>query len=80
VLSCPFYGAGFLAPESRSEQIELTLDGSLAHRLTRRANALLLLLEEDEMSCETVAEVLPGDDTIRTWHWLYLVSCPSITG
>jgi len=35
--------AGFLDPESRSDLIELTRDGSVAHRLARRANALLLL-------------------------------------
>jgi hypothetical protein len=35
--------AGFLAPESRSDLIELGRDGSVAHRLARRANALVLL-------------------------------------
>ena len=48
--------AGFLDPESRSDLIELTRDGSVAHRLARRANALLLL--DDGMSCEAIAEVL----------------------
>jgi transposase len=63
-------GAGFLDPESRSDLIELTRDGSVAHRLARRANALLLL--DDGMSCEAIAEVLYlDDDTIRTWHRLY---------
>jgi transposase len=62
--------AGFLDPESRSDLIELTRDGSVAHRLARRANALLLL--DDGMSCEAIAEVLfLDDDTIRTWHRLY---------
>ncbi len=62
--------AGFLDPESRSDLIELTRDGSVAHRLARRANALLLL--DDGMSCEAIAEVLYlDDDTIRTWHRLY---------
>src|ERR1700729_2704248 len=62
--------AGFLDPESRSDLIELTRDGSVAHRLARRANALLLL--DEGMSCETIAEVLfLDDDTIRTWHRLY---------
>ena len=59
--------AGFLDPASRSDLIELTRDGSVAHRLARRANALLLL--DDGMSCEATAEVLYlDDDTIRTWH------------
>ena|ERR1700693_5525097 len=62
--------AGFLDPESRSDLIELTRDGSVAHRLARRANALLLL--DDGMSCEVIAKVLfLDDDTIRTWHRLY---------
>ena len=62
--------AGFLDSESRQDLIELTRDGSAAHRLARRANALLLL--DDGMSCEAVARVLYlDDDTIRTWHRLY---------
>ena len=61
---------GFLDSESRQDLIELTRDGSAAHRLARRANALVLL--DDGMSCEAVAKV-PNldDDTIRTWHRLY---------
>jgi transposase len=60
----------FLDPESRRDLIELTRDGSVAHRLARRANALLLL--DDGMSCEAVAKVLfLDDDTVRTWHRLY---------
>jgi hypothetical protein len=56
---------GFLDSESRQDLIELTRDGSAAHRLARRANALLLL--DDGMSCEAVARVLYlDDDTIRT--------------
>jgi len=62
--------AGFLDSESRQDLIELTRDGSAAHRLARRANALLLL--DDGMSCEAVSKVLYlDDDTIRTWHRLY---------
>jgi transposase len=61
---------GFLDPESRKDLTELARDGSAAHRLARRANALVLL--DDGMSCETVAKVLLlDDDTIRTWYWLY---------
>src|ERR1700688_698089 len=61
---------GFLDSASRQDLIELTRDGSAAHRLARRANALLLL--DDGMSCALVAKVLYlDDDTIRTWHRLY---------
>ena len=61
---------GFLDSELRQDLIELTRDGSAAHRLARRANALLLL--DDGMSCQAVAKVLYlDDDTIRTWHRLY---------
>jgi hypothetical protein len=34
---------GFLDSESRRDLIELARDGSAAHRLARRANALVLL-------------------------------------
>jgi len=61
---------GFLDRESRQDLLELLQDGLAAHRLTRRANALLLL--DDGMSCEAIAKVLfLDDDTIRTWHRLY---------
>ena len=61
---------GFLDSKSRRDLIELTRDGSAAHRLARRANALLLL--DEGMSCEVVAKALYlDDDTIRTWHRLY---------
>src|SRR5215467_9225012 len=61
---------GFLTPASRKELTELARDGSAAHRLARRANALVLL--DDGMSCESVAKVLLlDDDTIRTWYRLY---------
>jgi len=61
---------GFLDSESRNDLTELARDGSAAHRLARRANALALL--DDGMSCETIAKVLLlDDDTIRTWHRLY---------
>jgi transposase len=66
----PVIGPGFLDSESRQDLIELARDGSAAHRLARRANALVLL--DDGMSCEAVAKVLLlDDDTIRTWHRLY---------
>ena len=61
---------GFLDPESRSDLIDLSRDGSVAHRLARRANALVLL--DDGMSCDDVARVLLlDDDTVRTWYRLY---------
>ena len=61
---------GFLALELRKDLTELARDGSVEHRLARRANALVLL--DDGMSCEAVAKVLLlDDDTIRTWHRLY---------
>jgi len=61
---------GFLDSESRQDLIELARDGLAAHRLARRANALVLL--DDGMSCEAIAKVLLlDDDTIRTWHRLY---------
>ena len=69
LLGCMIRG-GFLDPESRKDLIELARDGSAAHRLARRANALALL--DDGMTCEAVAKVLfLDDDTIRTWYLLY---------
>jgi transposase len=62
--------SGFLDSESRRDLIELARDGSAAHRLARRANALVLL--DDGMSCEAISRVLLLDnDTIRTWYHLY---------
>ena len=62
--------AGFLDAEAKSDLIELARDGSVEHRLGRRANALLLL--NNGMSCAAVAKVLfIDDDTVRTWHRLY---------
>ncbi len=61
---------GFLDSESRRDLIELARDGSAAHRLARRANALVLL--DDGMTCEAVARVLLlDDDTVRSWYRLY---------
>jgi transposase len=62
--------AGFLDPESRRDLIDLGRDGSVPHRLARRANALVLL--DDGMNCGDVARVLLlDDDTVRTWYQLY---------
>jgi hypothetical protein len=41
--------AGFLDPESRRDLIDLGRDGSVPHRLARRANALVLLDDGDEL-------------------------------
>ena len=61
---------GFLDGESRQALLALMRDGLAAHRLTRRANALLLL--DDGLSCEAIARVLfLDDDTIRGWYQLY---------
>ncbi len=60
----------FLNAEERDELIALARNGSAAHRLARRANALVLL--DRGMSCADVGSVLLlDDDTIRTWHRLY---------
>ena len=61
---------GFLDPESRRDLRELARDGSAAHRLARRANALVLL--DDGISCAVIAKMLLlDDDTIRAWYELY---------
>jgi len=61
---------GFLDRASRASLIALAREGSVAHRLALRANALVLL--DDGMSCAAVAKVLLlDDDTIRTWHRLH---------
>jgi transposase len=61
---------GFLDAEARKDLTELARDGSAAHRLARRANALVLL--DDGMSCEAITKVqLLDDDTIRTWYRPY---------
>lgn len=50
--------------------MDLARDGTVKHRLARRANALVLL--DDGMSCTEVARVLLlDDDTVRAWHRLY---------
>lgn len=62
---------GFLRAPERDELIELARNGLIAHRLARRANALVLL--DGGMSCEAVAKVLfLDDDTIRGWWRRYV--------
>jgi hypothetical protein len=61
--------AGFLSPEDRADLLALARNGSAAHRLGRRANALVLL--DDGWSCEDVSKALfVDDDTIRSWFRL----------
>ena len=58
---------GFLGADDRKALIALARDGLAAGRVTRRANALVLL--DDGMSCQEVARVvLFDDDTIRGWY------------
>jgi transposase len=61
---------GFLTEEDRSKLIALARDGSAASRVTRRANALVLL--DGGWSCQEVADaLLLNDDTIRGWRKLF---------
>ena len=62
--------AGFLSPDDRADLICLARDGSAAHRLARRANALVLL--DNGWNCEQVSAALfVDDDTVRRWHGLF---------
>ena len=62
--------AGSLSPQQRAELICLMRGASVAHRVGRRANAILLL--DDGLSCEQVAKVLYlDDDTVRIWRKVY---------
>src|SRR5215204_6564181 len=61
---------GFLGAEDRNKLIALARDGSAASRVTRRANALVLL--DDGWSAQEVADAfLLDDDTIRGWFKLF---------
>jgi len=62
--------SGFLSAQERAGLIALMRSGLTAHRLARRANAVLLL--DDGLSCEQVAKVLYlDDDTVRSWAKRY---------
>jgi transposase len=62
--------SGFLSEDERAKLIALARDGSAASRVTRRANALVLL--DDGWSCLDVARaLLLDDDTVRNWRKLY---------
>jgi transposase len=59
--------SGFLGTTARQELLALMRDGKAENRMTRRANAIILL--DDGWSCEEVAEALYfNDDTIRDWY------------
>src|ERR1039457_5568649 len=61
---------GFLSEEDRSKLIVLARDGSVGCRVTRRANALVLL--HDGWSCQEIANAFfLDDDTIRGWRKLF---------
>src|SRR6202795_945638 len=60
----------FLSEEDRNKLIALARDGSVASRVTRRANALVLL--DGGWSAQEVADaLLLDDDTIRGWFKLF---------
>jgi Winged helix-turn helix len=70
ILVADMIRGGFLDPAIRAGLIGLVRDGKAETRLTRRANALLLL--DDGMSCAAIAKVLYlDDDTIRYWYQLF---------
>ena len=61
---------GFLSEEDRKALVALARDNLAAGRVTRRANAVVLL--DDGLSCQEVAKVLLfDDDTIRGWYELF---------
>jgi transposase len=61
---------GFLSGEDRGKLVALARDGSAAARVTRRANAVVLL--DGGWSCQEVADaLLLNHDTIRGWHKLF---------
>ena len=61
---------GFLTAQERAELTALARNGLAEHRLSRRANAVLLL--DKGWSCQKVAEALYlDDDTVRQWHDLF---------
>jgi transposase len=62
--------SGFLSEEDRKALTALARDGSSPCRVSRRANALVLL--DKGWSCQQVADaLLLDDDTIRSWHKLF---------
>src|ERR1700746_2706342 len=61
---------GFLSAEGCSQLIPLARDGWPVSRMTRRANALVLL-DDGWSGQEVAAAFLLNDDTIRDWHKLF---------
>jgi len=62
--------SGFLSEEDRKALTALARDGSSPCRVSRRANALVLL--DKGWSCQQVADaLLLDDDTIRGWRKLF---------
>ena len=62
--------SGFLGEEDRKALTALARDGSSPCRVTRRANAVVLL--DEGWSCQQVAHaLLLDDDTIRGWRKLF---------
>lgn len=63
--------SGFLSRDDRAALRALARDGSAAHRLARRANAVVLL--DAGWTCAKVAgALLVDDDTVRIWHAMFL--------
>jgi hypothetical protein len=60
---------GFLDPALRKDLTDLARDGSVAHRLARRASALVLL-DQGMRRGQVAKKLLLDDDTVRTWHRL----------
>src|ERR1700747_2158148 len=61
---------GFLSAEDSDKLVALARDGSAPARVTRRANAVVLL--DGGWSAQQVADaLLMNDDTIRDWHKLF---------
>jgi transposase len=62
--------SGFLSEEDRKALTALAREGSSPCRISRRANALVLL--DKGWSCRQVADaLLLDDDTIRGWRRLF---------
>ena len=62
--------SGFLDDERREKLIALARDGSTISRVTRRANAVVLL-DAGWSASEVANAFLLDDDTIRGWRKLY---------
>ena len=62
--------AGLLSLQDRKDLVALAKNGSAAHRLARRGNALVLL-DAGWTYARVAGALLVDDDTIRTWHDLF---------